>query len=69
VLSGSADTNVKLWSAEHGKEIQTWSHRAPVRTVEYAYGDAQFLAVTDQVLGFLPAIYIWDTNGRSRSMR
>jgi translation initiation factor 3 subunit I len=69
VLSGSADTNTKLWDAEHGKEIQSWSHRAPVRSVEFAYGDSQFLAVTDQVLGYLPAIYIWDTAGRSRTNR
>jgi translation initiation factor 3 subunit I len=67
VLSGSADTWTKLWDAEHGKELQSWSHRAPVRSVEFAYGDSQYLSVTDQVLGYLPAIYVWDTNSRSKS--
>jgi len=69
VLSGSADTFTKLWDCERGKEIHQWGHRAPVRSVEYAYGDNEFLTVTDQVLGFHPAIYIWDTHAQSKGAK
>lgn len=67
VLSGSADTSAKLWDAEYGKDVQSWSHRAPVRSVNFAFGDESFLSVTDQVLGYLPAIYIWDVRSNTRS--
>jgi len=60
VVTGSADASARLWDAEHGKEINIWSHKAPVRSVEYAYGDNEFLTVTDQVLGQLPCISVWD---------
>jgi len=60
MLSGAADTSAKLWDAEYGKEIGNWGHRAPVRSVNFALGDKDFLTVTDQVLGYLPAIYVWD---------
>jgi len=66
VLSGSADTFTKIWDCERGREIHQWGHRAPVRSVEFAYGDGEFLTVTDQVLGFHPAVYIWDTHTQSK---
>jgi len=67
VLSGSADTFVKLWDCERGKEINSWGHKAPVRSVEFAYGDNEFLTVTDQVLGFHPAVYLWDTHAHGKA--
>jgi len=69
VLSGSADNNVKLWDAETGRELQSWYHKAPVRSVNYALGDKQFVSVTDQVLGFLPTVCIWDVNQSTRETR
>jgi len=66
VLSGAADTFVKLWDAESGKELQNWQHKAPVRAVGFALGDQKFVSVTDQVLGFVPAIYVWDLTQESR---
>jgi len=60
VISGSADTYTKLWEVETGKELMSWSHKAPVRKVKYSLGDKTFLSVTDQVLGFLPTICLWD---------
>jgi len=69
VLSGSADNNVKLWDAENGRELQSWYHKAPVRSVNFALGDKQFVSVTDQVLGYLPTVCIWDVNQSSRDSR
>jgi len=69
VLTGAADNNSKLWDAEFGKEISSWHHKAPVRSVDFALGDKQFISVTDQVLGYLPTICIWDVNQGSRDSR
>jgi translation initiation factor 3 subunit I len=65
-LSGSADTSVKLWDAELGKELSAWGHRAPVRSVNYAAGEKSYVSVTDQVLGFPAGIYIWDLNAPAK---
>jgi len=47
LLTGSADTDAKLWMVETGEELFSWGHRAPVRSVAFAYGDRRFLTVTD----------------------
>jgi len=60
VLTGSADTTAKIWDVETGREIMSWTHKAPVRSVAFAYGEQKFLTVTDQVFGLLPSICIWD---------
>jgi len=67
VLSGSADNTAKIWDAETGREILSWHHKAPVRSVGYSLGDKTFVAVTDQVLGYLPTVCIWDVNQSQRS--
>jgi len=67
VLSGSADNTAKIWDAENGREILSWAHKSPVRSVEYSLGDKTFVAVTDQVLGYLPTVCIWDVNQSQRS--
>ena len=66
VLSGSADTSVKLWDAELGKETGTWGHRAPVRSVDWAQGEKSYLSVTDQVLGYHAGLFVWDVNSPGR---
>ncbi len=48
-VTGSADTYAKLWSVEYGKELHSWSHKAPVRSVGFSAGESQLLTVTDQV--------------------
>jgi len=59
LVTGSADTSVKLWDVEYGKEFTNISHRAPVRCVEFAEGDRQFLTVTDQVMGQPATIFVY----------
>jgi len=59
LLTGSADTTVKLWDVNTGNEIFTWRHKAPVRWVNFAYGDRKFLVVTDGVMGKAPTIFIY----------
>lgn len=65
-LTGSADTTVKLWQIETGREIMSWQHKAPVRSVQFGYGEKCFLTVTDQVFGYMPSIYVWDISSDPR---
>jgi len=67
LVSGSADTTVKLWSVEDGREIQSWKHKAPVRSVNFSLGDKMIVSATDQVLGFKPVIYVWDARSKNTS--
>eukprot|EP01119_Soliformovum_irregulare_P007459 TRINITY_DN1988_c0_g1_i1.p1 TRINITY_DN1988_c0_g1~~TRINITY_DN1988_c0_g1_i1.p1 ORF type:complete len:326 (-),score=87.27 TRINITY_DN1988_c0_g1_i1:238-1215(-) len=62
-ISGSADFAAKLWSVENGKEIFSFAHKAPVRTVEFGVGDRQFLSMADGVFGEAPSVFVWDVNG------
>lgn len=61
VVSGAADSAAKMWQTETGKEISSWAHGAPVRSVDFAVGDQQFLAVTDQFMRLPPSIHVWDS--------
>jgi len=65
IISGSADTNAKVWDIETGKELNSWSHRAPVRSVDWSTGEQMFMSVTDQVLGYKPYVCVWDVNGKA----
>eukprot|EP01112_Ceratiomyxa_fruticulosa_P001569 TRINITY_DN1174_c0_g1_i1.p1 TRINITY_DN1174_c0_g1~~TRINITY_DN1174_c0_g1_i1.p1 ORF type:complete len:324 (-),score=61.91 TRINITY_DN1174_c0_g1_i1:178-1149(-) len=64
VITGGADSRAKLWDAETGKEIADIPHRAPVKWVAFAEGDKQFLTLTDQVMGHLSGIFIYNMEGR-----
>jgi translation initiation factor 3 subunit I len=59
LVTGSADMSVKIWDVETGRELCNLPHKAPVRCVEFAEGDRQFLTVTDQVMGNPPTILIY----------
>jgi len=58
LLTASADMSTKLWDAETGKELFNISCKAPVRWVEFAEGDRQFLMLTDQVMGQNSTVHI-----------
>jgi len=64
LISGSADTMVKLWDVETGKELVNYNHRVPVRSVAFSYGGKSFLAVTDQVMGRPPTIFVYGNDGK-----
>eukprot|EP01116_Phalansterium_solitarium_P007944 TRINITY_DN2101_c0_g1_i1.p1 TRINITY_DN2101_c0_g1~~TRINITY_DN2101_c0_g1_i1.p1 ORF type:complete len:350 (+),score=38.96 TRINITY_DN2101_c0_g1_i1:49-1050(+) len=60
VISGAADNTARLWDAQTGKELFRWAHTTPIRSVEFAYGDKQFLTVTDAVLQKIATIYVYE---------
>jgi translation initiation factor 3 subunit I len=62
LITGSGDSLVKLWDVETGKELYNLPHKAPVKTVEFAEGDKQFLVLTENVMGQLSTISIYNLN-------
>jgi len=60
LLSGSADTSVKLWDVETGKNLKTYMNDVVVRCVKFAYGDEKFLVVTDAVMRENAEIHVVD---------
>jgi len=62
LITGSADSMVKLWDVETGKELYNLSHKVPVKTVEFAEGDKQFLVLTDNVMGQSSTVSLYNLN-------
>jgi len=62
LITGSADSIVKLWDVETGKEIYSLPHKVPVKTVEFAEGEKQFFVLTDNVMGHASTISIYGLN-------
>jgi len=64
-VSGSADNSAKLWDVQYGKELYSFIHKAPVRSVNFSLGDQEILTVADQFKENLPSIYVYDLNSSS----
>lgn len=61
-VTGSADMSINLWSVENGQRVFTWDMPTPVRRVAFSPDNSKLLAVTDQVMGQLGTITIFDIN-------
>jgi WD40 repeat protein len=66
LITGSGDSLVKLWDVETGKEIYNLPHKVPVKSVEFAEGDKQFLVLTDNVMGYSSTVSIYALNDGRR---
>lgn len=62
VVTLSADFSVKLWKAQTGECVKTWSTETPARWVQFSPDDSKLLVVTDQVMGKIGTISIFDIN-------
>lgn len=62
LLTGSADQTCKLWDVKTGNELYSWSHKAGVRTVQFAHGDRMFLAAQDDTFKSTPSIFLYNLN-------
>mmetsp|Transcript_8327 Transcript_8327/g.25031 ORF Transcript_8327/g.25031 Transcript_8327/m.25031 type:complete len:324 (-) Transcript_8327:69-1040(-) len=49
LLTGSADNTAKLWDAEKGRILYSWSFRCPVRAVDIS-PDGRYVALTTSML-------------------
>ena len=60
--TGSADLSIKLWDVSTGECVYTFDMPTPVRRVEFSPDNKKLLAVTDQVMGQIGTITIFDIN-------
>lgn len=60
--TGSADLHIKLWNVETGECVHTWEMPTPVRRVAFSPDNKKLLAVTDQVMGKIGTITVFDIN-------
>eukprot|EP01123_Difflugia_compressa_P002060 TRINITY_DN12782_c0_g1_i1.p1 TRINITY_DN12782_c0_g1~~TRINITY_DN12782_c0_g1_i1.p1 ORF type:complete len:350 (-),score=52.08 TRINITY_DN12782_c0_g1_i1:34-1083(-) len=56
LISGAADTSVRMWDVQTGKEYHIYTHNTTVRCVSFSQGDRLFLTVTDASRGYAPEI-------------
>jgi len=61
LLSAAADSTVRQWDVETGREINMIRHKVAVRDVGYSYGEKLFFTITDAIIGNKAAIQIFDT--------
>lgn len=62
VVTGSADLTIKLWLVETGECVYTYEMPTPVRRVAFSPDDSKLLSVTDQVMGQVGTISVFDIN-------
>jgi translation initiation factor 3 subunit I len=59
LLTAAADSSVKLWEVGTGKEIFTFKHTGPVRSVNFSVGDKYFVSVCDKFTDKPAAIFVY----------
>lgn len=60
--TGSADMTIKLWDVQTGECVHTFEMLTPVRRVEFSPDNSKLLAVTDQVMGHVGTVLVFDIN-------
>ncbi|RLV85464.1 Eukaryotic translation initiation factor 3 subunit I [Meyerozyma sp. JA9] len=61
-VTGSADLTIKLWLVETGECVYTYEMPTPVRRVVFSPDNSKLLSVTDQVMGQVGTISVFDVN-------
>jgi translation initiation factor 3 subunit I len=62
LISGSADTNAKLWEVKTGEELFNWPHRGPVRSVKFGKGDGVMVTSSDPFMSHPALIRVYTIN-------
>jgi translation initiation factor 3 subunit I len=62
IASGAADNTARLWDIKSGKCLKTWNFDTAVKRVEFNEDGSQLLCVTEQRMGFLGTIIVFNVN-------
>ncbi|QIX01310.1 hypothetical protein AMS68_006827 [Peltaster fructicola] len=62
MVSGGADSTMRLWDVKTGKLLKTWEFITAVKRVEFSEDGKQLLCVTEKRMGQLSNIYVYDIN-------
>jgi translation initiation factor 3 subunit I len=60
LATGAADNTIKLWDVKTGKCLKTWEFPTAVKRVEFTEDGTQLLGVTEQRMGYLGTIVVFD---------
>ena len=60
LASGAADNTARLWDIRTGKCLKVWDFNTAVKRVEFTEDGKQLLAVTEQRMGYLGTIVVFD---------
>lgn len=60
LASGAADNTARLWDVRTGRCIKVWDFNTAVKRVEFSDDGARLLVVTEQRMGFLGTIAVFD---------
>ena len=62
LVTGSADNTMKLWKVQTGECLYTWEFSTAVKRVNFSEDDSKVLAVTEQRMGHMGTIEIFEIN-------
>ena len=62
LITGSADNSLKLWRVQTGECLHTWEFPTAVKRVNFSEDDSKVLAVTEQRMGHMGAIRVFNIN-------
>lgn len=60
LLSAAADSTVRLWDVKTGKELFTFKHTGPARSVNFSLGDKFFVSCCDKFTDKPAAIFVYE---------
>lgn len=58
LITGCADTTVKIWTVKTAEQLYTFNFAAPARAVEFSIGDKLAVITTDPFMEQKPAIHV-----------
>jgi translation initiation factor 3 subunit I len=58
LITGSADTTVKLWNVQTGQQLFTFNFGAPTKSVDFSVGDKLAVITTDPFMELSSAIHV-----------
>ncbi|KAF1987447.1 eukaryotic translation initiation factor 3 subunit I [Aulographum hederae CBS 113979] len=60
LATGGADNTMRLWEIQSGKLLKTWDFGSSIKRVEFSPDGTQLLGVTEQRVGHLSTIVVYD---------
>ena len=62
LASGAADNTIRLWEIRTGKCLKVWEFPTAVKRVDFSEDGQQLLGITEQRMGYLGTIVVFDIN-------
>ncbi|DBA01924.1 TPA: hypothetical protein N0F65_005113 [Lagenidium giganteum] len=60
LLTAAADSSVKLWDVQTGKELFSFTHTGPARSVNFSTGDKYFVSTADKFIDKPASVFVYE---------